>query len=101
MDKFYRYYRQENNFDAFRELVKTCVKESMNQIFNSPSIDDPHFITFSPYKSELHDPIKQEIYEPKVDNYLNIILIYIYNARCKIKLKECSYFHRAKKKIDR
>ncbi|XP_012226533.1 protein crossbronx homolog [Linepithema humile] len=53
---------QNNNFEVFRECVKTCVKESVNQVFNS-SIDDPHYIMFSPYVNEVHDPIKQEIYE--------------------------------------
>lgn len=60
-------YRQEKHFEAFRERVKTCVRESVNKVFNPPSMDDPHYITFSPYINELHDPIKQEIYKPKVN----------------------------------
>ncbi|KAL0102596.1 hypothetical protein PUN28_018119 [Cardiocondyla obscurior] len=56
---------QENNFEAFRERVKACVKESVNQVFNPPTMDDPHYITFNPYMNELHDPIKREIYETK------------------------------------
>lgn len=73
-------YRQENNFDFFRERVKACVKESVSEVFNSPNIEDPHYIMFSPYESELHDSIKQEIYEPKVDNSFIIIFMYtIYN----------------------
>ncbi|XP_012057211.1 PREDICTED: AKT-interacting protein-like [Atta cephalotes] len=55
----------ENNFEAFRDRVKACVKESVNQVFNSPTMDDPHYITFNSYVKEVHDPIKQEIYESK------------------------------------
>jgi len=58
--------RQKNNFEAFRERVKACVKESVNQVFNPPTMDDPHYITFNPYVNEIHDPIKREIYDPKV-----------------------------------
>lgn len=61
------HYRQENNFEAFRERVKTCVKESVNQVFNPPTMDDPHYITFNPYVNELHDSTKREIYESKVN----------------------------------
>lgn len=63
MDQFYR---QEKNFEAFRERVKISVRESVNQVFNPPSMNDPHYITFSPYENELHDSIKREIFKPKV-----------------------------------
>ncbi|KAH0955063.1 hypothetical protein HN011_005505 [Eciton burchellii] len=56
---------QENDFETFREHVKTCVRESMNQVFNTSTIDDPHYIAFSPYVNEIHDPVKQDIYKPK------------------------------------
>lgn len=59
-------YRLENNFEAFRERVTKCVRESLDNVYNPPTIDDPHYIAFDPYISELHDSIKQEIYEPKV-----------------------------------
>lgn len=59
-------YRQGKHFETFRERVRVCVRESVNKVFNPPSMDDPHYITFSPYESELHDPMKREIYEPKV-----------------------------------
>jgi len=37
-------------------------------------MDDPHYITFNPYVKEVHDFIKQEIYEPKVNKHLGISL---------------------------
>ncbi|XP_020293796.1 protein crossbronx homolog [Pseudomyrmex gracilis] len=55
---------QENNFEAFRERVKACVKDSVNQVFDPSTMDDPHYITFSQYVSEQHDTVKREIYEP-------------------------------------
>ena len=58
----------ENNFEAFRERVTKCVRESLDNVYNPPTIDDPHYIAFDPYISELHDSIKQEIYEPKEED---------------------------------
>lgn len=55
----------QNNFDQFRERAKECVRESLNQVYNPPAFEDPHYITFSPYVPELHDPVKQQIYESK------------------------------------
>ncbi|XP_029048726.2 AKT-interacting protein-like [Osmia bicornis bicornis] len=55
----------ENNFEAFRDRVKKCVRESLNRVYDPPPVDDPHYITFSPYVGELYDSIKQEIYQSK------------------------------------
>lgn len=55
----------ENNFEVFQDRVKKCVRESLNRVYNPPAVDDPHYITFSPYSGELHDSVKREIYEPK------------------------------------
>ncbi|XP_050487375.1 AKT-interacting protein-like isoform X2 [Bombus huntii] len=55
----------ENNFETFRDRVRKCVRESLNKVYSSPVVDDPHYITFSPYVDELHNSIKREIYEPK------------------------------------
>lgn len=63
-------FRLENNMEGFREQAKKCVKESLSQVYNPPLTEDPHYITFSPYNSEIHDPIRQKIYEPKVEIFL-------------------------------
>jgi len=55
----------ENNMEGFREQAKKCVKESLSQVYNPPLTEDPHYITFSPYSSEIHEPVRQKIYEPK------------------------------------
>ncbi|XP_015172700.1 PREDICTED: AKT-interacting protein-like [Polistes dominula] len=55
----------QNNFDQFGERAKECVRESLNEVYNPPAFEDPHYITFSPYIPELHDPVKQQIYELK------------------------------------
>lgn len=55
----------ENNFEVFRDRVKKCVRESLNKVYNSSTVDDPHYIMFSPYVDELYNSIKKEIYEPK------------------------------------
>lgn len=69
-------YRLENNFEAFRDRVKKCVRESLNRVYDPPPVDDPHYITFSPYVGELYDSIKQEIYQSKVRNIYKHYLIY-------------------------
>lgn len=51
--------------DKFQERVKASVKESLSQVYDPPLTDDPHYITFTPYDSSLHDGIKQEISKPK------------------------------------
>ncbi|XP_017875803.1 AKT-interacting protein-like [Ceratina calcarata] len=61
----------ENNFEAFRDRVKKCVRESLNKVYNPPTVDDPHYITFSPYIDELHESIKREIYDPKEEEEEN------------------------------
>ncbi|KAL2720999.1 AKT-interacting protein-like isoform X2 [Vespula maculifrons] len=63
--RVFLYCRLQNNFDQFRERAKECVRESLNQVYNPPAFEDPHYITFSPYVPELHDPVKQQIYESK------------------------------------
>ncbi|KAF3420642.1 hypothetical protein E2986_04957 [Frieseomelitta varia] len=55
----------ENNFEIFRDRVKKCVRESLNKVYNAPTVDDPHYITFSPYVEEIHNSIKKEILQPK------------------------------------
>ncbi|XP_072744217.1 protein crossbronx homolog [Anoplolepis gracilipes] len=59
---------QESNLEAFRERVKTCVKASVNKVFDPPTMDDPHYITFTRYVNEVHDSTKQEIYESKSED---------------------------------
>ena len=33
--------------------------EWRDRIFSSPSIDDPHYLTFSPYEPKVHEPVRQ------------------------------------------
>ena len=57
----------ENNFESFKEQAKKCVKDSLSVVYDPATTDDPHYITFSPYDNDLHEPVKQEIYKPKVN----------------------------------
>lgn len=72
--------------------MKTCVKASVNQVFDPPTMDDPHYITFTRYVNEVHDPIKREIYEPKVNKYLRITLIMVKHIKFKNFLISLLYF---------
>ena len=33
--------------------------EWRDRTFSSPSIDDPHYLTFSPYEPKVHEPVRQ------------------------------------------
>ncbi|XP_015592611.1 protein crossbronx homolog isoform X2 [Cephus cinctus] len=55
----------ETDVEKFQKLAKESVKNSLSQVYDPPPTDDPHYITFSPYDNDLHDPIKEEIYQPK------------------------------------
>ena len=33
--------------------------EWRDRIFSSPSIDDPHYLAFSPYEPKVHEPVRQ------------------------------------------
>ena len=56
----------ESCFESFKELAQKCVKDSLNQVYDLPATYDSHYIVFSRYDNELHEPIKQDIYRPKV-----------------------------------
>ncbi|KAL7304057.1 hypothetical protein TKK_0003521 [Trichogramma kaykai] len=58
----------ENNVEGFKERVKKCVKDSLSVVYDPPVTDDPHYISFSPYDRELHDPVKREIFKTKEEN---------------------------------
>ncbi|XP_012279302.1 protein crossbronx homolog [Orussus abietinus] len=58
----------ETNIESFQEKAMQCVKNSQSQMYDPPTVDDAHYITFSPYVNDLHDPIKEEIYKPKEED---------------------------------
>ena len=45
--------------DQFKQQVRSCVMEWRDRTFSSPSIDDPHYLTFSPYEPKVHEPVRQ------------------------------------------
>ncbi|XP_012256483.1 AKT-interacting protein [Athalia rosae] len=51
--------------EVFQKHAKASVTDSLNQVYDPPATDDPHYITFTPYDSSLHDEIKEEILKPK------------------------------------
>lgn len=66
--------RLENNLEEFRLRVKNCVKESLNHVYDTPEIDDAHYIKFSVWNPKIHEPIRRKIYEQKViiHKYFNL-----------------------------
>lgn len=59
-------YRLDNNLEEFRSRVKKCVRDSIDHIYDPPDTEDTHYIKFSQWDPEIHEPIRQRIYEPKV-----------------------------------
>ena len=60
--------------------------EWRDRTFSSPSIDDPHYLTFSPYEPKVHEPVRQammtdarklEQEEEEVKDRLHIIRVFI------------------------
>jgi len=45
--------------DQFKQQARSCVMEWRDRTFNSPCIDDPHYLTFSPYEPKVHEPVRQ------------------------------------------
>ncbi|XP_046413825.1 AKT-interacting protein-like [Neodiprion fabricii] len=54
-----------SNIESFQKKARASVTESLSQLYDPPSTDDPHYITFTPYDSSLHDGIKEEILKSK------------------------------------
>lgn len=64
--------RFENNVEEFRKKVKQCVKDSLDHVYDSPETDDAHYLKFSPWDPEIHEPIRQKLYESRVIHLYNL-----------------------------
>lgn len=45
--------------EQFKQQVRSCVMEWRDRIFSPPSVDDPHYLNFSPYEPKVHEPVRQ------------------------------------------
>ena len=66
--------------------------EWRDRTFSSPSIDDPHYLTFSPYEPKVHEPVRQAMMtdarklEQEEEEVTNIYVV-VHNLKiCKVKL---------------
>lgn len=57
----------ENDCESFKERVKECVRESLDHVYDPPTTDDPHYITFSADTSDIPDSIKEDMFKLKED----------------------------------
>lgn len=51
--------RFEKNTDAFKTRVSECVADWRGRLYEAPPTEDPHYITFSPYEMETHEPVRK------------------------------------------
>jgi ubiquitin-protein ligase len=51
------FFRFNQSLESFRGRVKECVSEWQNRLYDKPASDDPHFLTFSPYDSDIHSEL--------------------------------------------
>lgn len=63
---YFCWFRYENNIELYRDRVKECVQKSIDRVFDPPDVDDQHYIQFNKWNSNIYEPIRQKIYEPKV-----------------------------------
>ncbi|XP_015113898.1 protein crossbronx homolog [Diachasma alloeum] len=54
-----------NNVEEFRSRARKCVRESLDHVYDPPETEDTHYIKFTSWDPEIHEPIRQKIYEPK------------------------------------
>lgn len=50
-----------NNKHAFAALVDKTIEESKSHIYDSPSTEDPHYIIFEKFQTDLHSPVLDQI----------------------------------------
>lgn len=50
--------------EAFKERVNYCVKLSQEHLYDSPPVDDKHYITFEKYVPERHDAVRHTMQMP-------------------------------------
>lgn len=48
--------------------VQTCVKESIDHIYDPAPTDDKHYLVFEPYDPEVHDSVRQTMITTKNDD---------------------------------
>ena len=65
-------FRYRNNPELFTEKVKLCVKSSHDHLYDPPPIDDPHCLRFDPYDSVKHEPVREAVLNPKVNDVENL-----------------------------
>ena len=42
----------------FTTLVRDCVSEWRDRLYECPATDDPHFLTFHQYEPKVHEPVR-------------------------------------------
>lgn len=55
----------DTNREEFCKTVRNCVENSKVRIYEKPSDDDPHYLIFDEYNSEIHQPYREMLLKNK------------------------------------
>ncbi|XP_057325027.1 protein crossbronx homolog isoform X1 [Microplitis mediator] len=55
----------ENNIEEYRTKAKESVKDSLDHVYDPPETEDAHYLKFSPWDPEIHEPIRQKLYQSR------------------------------------
>ncbi|XP_034948261.1 protein crossbronx homolog [Chelonus insularis] len=53
----------QNDKEEYFKRSQKCVREALDHVYDPPDTEDAHYIRFSKWDPEIHEPIKQQIYE--------------------------------------
>ena len=67
-------YRYDSDNEMFLLRVRECVENSKTKIYETPTVDDPHAIVFSPYQPAIHDQVREELKKERVS--INVYYAY-------------------------
>lgn len=60
-----------SNKEAFEKRAHEIVAMSLEQLYDPPVCDDPHYLVFEKYDPKIHDQVKAEILQHKDDEYFS------------------------------
>ncbi|KAF4525971.1 hypothetical protein B566_EDAN000762 [Ephemera danica] len=63
----------ENDLDKFAERAEECVHSSQQHLYDLPPTDDPHYLSFEPYNSAVHDKVKQNMLNLSVSTAVSFV----------------------------
>lgn len=77
-------YRYEMHREEFVARCKNCVQNSRLRIYDKSSNDDPHYLLFDEYNSNIHEPYREMLIKEK-----NAMMVWVNDALFSFKERDC------------